>query len=149
MPKVYSDGLRRKLLEAHQRGEGSLPKLGARFSVSVRWAKKVSRALLHNGEMERVAGAKQDPNSKMTAEVRERLRDWLTVQSDLTLAELRARQEREVRCSVRMGRLGTVLREFDLRPKRGHSTLPSRTPKRGGSNACSGGSRWAGSTPDA
>jgi transposase len=149
MPKLYSDDLRRKLLEAHQRGEGSLPSLAVRFSVSVGWAKKISRALLHNGQMERVAGAKRGPTSKMTTEVRERLRDWLTVQSDLTLAELRARLEQELQCSVSVGRLWTVLRELDLRLKKSHSTLPNRTPKRGGSIARSGGRRWAGSTPNA
>lgn len=141
MPKVYSDDLRRKLLEAHQRGEGSLPSLAARFSVSVGWAKKISRSLLHNGQMERVTGAKRGPASKLTEEVRERLRDWLAAQSDLTLVELRIRLLREMQCEVSMGRLWTVLREMNLRLKKSHSTPPSRTPKRGSGNGRNGGSR--------
>ena len=145
MAKVYSDDLRRKLLEAHQRGEGSLPSLAARFSVSVGWAKKVSRALLHNGQMERPPGAKRGRTSKLTAEVRERLRLWIATQADLTLAELRARLERELHLSVSVGRLWTVLRETNLRLKKSHSTPPSRTPKQAGGNARSGGSRWSGS----
>ena len=145
MAKVYSDDLRRKLLEAHQRGEGSLPSLAARFSVSVGWAKKVSRALLHNGQMERSVGAKRGPASKLTAEVRERLRAWIATQADLTLAELRVRLERELHLRVSVGRLWTVLREANLRLKKSHSTPPSRTPKQVGGNARSGGSRWSGS----
>ena len=145
MAKVYSDDLRRKLLEAHQRGEGSLPNLAARFSVSVGWAKKVSRALLHNGQMERPAGAKRGPASKLTAEVRERLRSWIATQADLTLAELRVRLEQELQLRVSVGRLWTVLRETNLRLKKSHSTPPSRTPKQVGGNARSGGNRWSGS----
>lgn len=141
MPKVYSDDLRRKLLEAHQRGEGSLPSLAARFSVSVGWAKKVSRALRHTGQMERLPGAKRGPVSKLTAEVRERLRGWIAVQSDLTLAELRARLTRELDLQVSVGRLWTVLQESDLRLKKSHSTPPSRTPQRASGNARSGGNR--------
>jgi len=72
---VYSDDLRRKLLEAHQRGEGSLPSLAARFSVSVGSAKKVLRALLHNGQMERPPGAKRGRTNKLTAEVLQGLKE--------------------------------------------------------------------------
>jgi transposase len=145
MPKVYSDDLRRKLLEAHQRNEGSLPSLAARFSVSVGWAKKVSQALLHTGQMERSAGAKRGRTSKLTEEVRERLRSWIAAQSDLTLAELRARLEQELDLSVSVGRLWTVLWEMNLRLKKSHSAPPGRTPKQAGSNARGGGRRWAGS----
>ena len=114
MPKVYSDDLRRKLLEAHQRGEGSLPSLAVRF--------------------------------KLTGQVRERLRAWIAAQADLTLAELRGRLAQELDLSISVGRLWTVLREMNLRLKKSRFTLPSRTPKRAGGNARSGGSRWAGST---
>ena len=146
MAKVYSDDLRRKLLEAHQRGEGSLSSLAARFSVSVGWAKKVSRTLLHTGQMERPSGAKRGPASKLTGPVRERVGAWIAAQSDLTLAELRARLARELDLSVSVGRLWTVLREMNLRLKKSRCTPPSRTPKRVGGNARSGGSRSARST---
>ena len=145
MARVYSDDLRRKLLEAHQRGEGSLPSLAARFSVSVGWAKKVSRSLLHTGQMERSPGAKRGRTSKLTEQVREHLRAWITSQADLTLAELRARLAQELALSVSVGRLWTVLGEMDLRLKKSHSTPPSRTPKQAGRSVPSGGSRWAGS----
>ena len=63
MAITYSDDLRRKLLEAHGEGEGSLPVLAARFRVSVGWAKKISSALLHTGQMERAAGKKSSVSS--------------------------------------------------------------------------------------
>ena len=145
MPRVYSDDLRRKLLEAHKRGEGSLTSLAMRFSVSVGWAKKVSRALLHTGQMERPPGAKRGPASKLTEEVRKSLRSWIAAQADLTLEELRSRLRQECELSVSVGRLWAVLRELDLRLKKSRSTPPSRTPKRAAGNARSGGSRWPGS----
>jgi transposase len=120
-----------------------------RFSVSVGWAKKVSRALLHTGQMERPPGAKRGPVSKLTEEVRKSLRSWIAAQADLTLAELRLRLRQECELSVSVGRLWAVLRELDLRLKKSHSTPPSRTPKRAAENARNGGSRWSGSKPSA
>jgi hypothetical protein len=42
MAKSYGDDLRRKLLQAYDRGEGTLEQLAGRFSVSVPWAWKIS-----------------------------------------------------------------------------------------------------------
>jgi hypothetical protein len=44
MWKPYGDDLRRKLLYAHDQGEGTLEELAGRFLVSVAWAKKISAA---------------------------------------------------------------------------------------------------------
>ena len=44
MAQAYSNELRRKLLTAHKRGEGSLAQLAKRFAVSLGWAKKISAA---------------------------------------------------------------------------------------------------------
>jgi transposase len=63
------------------------------------------------------------------------LRAWIAAQADLTLAELRARLAQELDLSVSVGRLWTVLREMNLRPKKSRFTLQSRTPKRAGSRA--------------
>jgi transposase len=46
MATAYSDDLRRKLLEAHQRKEGSLAQLAERFSVGLGWALKISSQLV-------------------------------------------------------------------------------------------------------
>jgi transposase-like protein len=71
--QAYSDEFRRKFLEAYQAGEGSLPELAARFHVSVGWAKHISAALTHTGQMERPAGRKRGRRSRVTAEAQEYL----------------------------------------------------------------------------
>src|SRR5271166_4924000 len=43
MAKSYGDDLRRKLLQAHDRGEGTLEQLAQRFSVSARWTPQSHR----------------------------------------------------------------------------------------------------------
>jgi transposase len=54
MAKSYGDDLRRKLLQAHDRGEGTLEQLAERFSVSAPWAWKISAQRKRSGQMERV-----------------------------------------------------------------------------------------------
>src|SRR3990170_1264263 len=54
MAKAYSNDLRRKLLEAYDRGEGNLPELAERFGVSTPWAWKISAQRRRTGQRERV-----------------------------------------------------------------------------------------------
>ncbi|HEY1757153.1 MAG TPA: hypothetical protein VGG72_17400 [Bryobacteraceae bacterium] len=56
MATAYSDDLRRKLLEAHQRKEGSFSQLAQRFCVSYGWALKISAQLHRRGKLEPAAG---------------------------------------------------------------------------------------------
>ena len=49
MAKAYSDDLRRRVLEAHERGEGTLEELAERFSVSLGWVGKISAAYTRTG----------------------------------------------------------------------------------------------------
>jgi transposase len=74
MARAYSDDLGRKFLEAHERGEGSLAELAERFHVSVGWAEKISATLRRTGKMERPAGGKRGPKSRLSPEVVEYLR---------------------------------------------------------------------------
>jgi transposase len=87
MAKSYGDDLRRKLLQAHDRGEGTLEQLAQRFSVSAPWAWKISAQRKRNGQMERVE-QRRGGNRKVTAAVEQRLLGWVQAQPDLTLAEL-------------------------------------------------------------
>ena len=129
MARAYSDDLRRKLLEAHRLGEGSLAQLAARFRVSHSWAKGISATLTRTGRMERPPAGPRGPQSKLTSEVREQLRSWIASQPDLTLAEMQQRLAQQRRLQVSIGRLWTVLREMGLRLKKSHSTPPNRAPK--------------------
>ena len=140
MAEPYSDDLRRKLLEAHDRGEGSLEALAQRFGVSAPWAWKISAQRKRPGRMERVE-QRHGPESKVSGEVEERLRRWVRQQPDLTLQELQERLQETARLPVSMGWLGQVLRRRQLRLKKNRSTPRNRTLPQPSSAAKRGG-RW-------
>jgi transposase len=145
MASPYSDDLRRKLLNAHRRGEGSLSQLAKRFDVSFGWARKISAALRSTGKMERTPGGPRGPSSKITEAVRQDLRNWIAKQADLTLAELQLRlyEQRDLELSI--SRLWQVLGQTGLRLKKSHSTPSSKTRLRASSNAASGAKQRTGS----
>src|SRR3972149_1697652 len=84
MAKAYSDDLRRKILEAHDRKAGSLRELAERVGVSHPWALKISSQRRWTGQMERVE-QRHGSLSRATAEVEARLRRLLREQPDRTL----------------------------------------------------------------
>jgi transposase len=53
MARPYSDDLRRKLLESHDPGKGTLAGLADQFGVSLSWAWKISSARKRTGSTER------------------------------------------------------------------------------------------------
>lgn len=130
MATAYSDDLRRKLLEAHRRKEGSLAELAKRFSVSLAWAEKVSGCLKRTGKMERPAGRRRGPASKITAGIESKLKEWVAKQPDLTLAELQLCLFEQQQLEVSIGRLWKALKDLGLRLKKSRSTPASRIPKR-------------------
>ncbi len=127
MARAYSDDLRRKLLEAHRSGKGSLPELAALFNVSVAWAKNVSSTLLHTGRMERPAGGKWGRRSRVTAEALEYLAARVKEQPDRTLAKLQEDLERECGIQIRHSQLWVILKRMGLRFKKSRSAPPNRT----------------------
>src|ERR1700731_181863 len=131
MATAYSDDLRRKVLEAHQRKEGSLSQLAERFSVSFGWALKISSQLRRSGKMERAAGRRRGPTSKITTEIQQELQNWIAQQADLTLAELQLRLYEQRKLEISLSRLWTVLKGLGLRLKKSRSPTPNRIPKRG------------------
>jgi transposase len=118
MATTYSDDLRIKVLEAYDDGEGTLAEMAERFRVSEGWVKKISAARLRTGKMERVAGAKRGPASKITPEIRTFLSNAVKGKNDSTLAELQLRLFEEKQLEVSIGRLWSVLDELNLRFKK-------------------------------
>lgn len=143
MASAYSDDLRRKFFEAYQRGDGSISVLAGRFGVSVSWAEKLMRTLRKTGKVERPPGGKRGPASKLTAELRERIRAWIEARRDLTLAQIQLRLWDEQKLGVSLSRLWTVLDEMGLYLKKSHSTPPSKIHRRINSDGASGGRRRA------
>jgi transposase len=134
MAKWYGDDLRRKLLQAYDRGEGTLEQLAERFSVSAPWAWKISAQRKRSGQMERIE-QRRGTVRKVTAEVEQRLRGWVQAQPDLTLAELQQKLEKTHSLHVSIGRLWQVLRGMGLRLKKSRSTPANATRKRISSGA--------------
>jgi transposase len=135
MAKAYGDDLRRKLLEAHDRGEGTLLELAERFSVSGQWAWKISAQRKHSGQMERIEQRRRGRISKITPEVQQQLRRLLREQADATLAELQERMQQGRKLHISLGLLWKTLRKIGLRLKKSHSMPKSRTRKKAASNA--------------
>ena len=138
MAKAYSNDLRRKLLEAYDRGEGSLRELAERFGVSSPYAWNISAQRKRTGQVER-AEQRHGPESKVTPGVEQQLRSWVRQQPDLTLAEIQERLWKTVRLPVSLARLWQVLRRLQLRLKKNRSMPRNRTPRK-----ISGGGRRGG-----
>ncbi len=117
MAKAYSNDLRRKLLEAYDRGEGSLRELAERFGVSSPYAWKISAQRKRTGWVERVE-QRHGPQSKVTETVPQQLRTWVRQQPDLTLLEIQERLWETQRLPVSVSRLWQVLRRLPLRLKK-------------------------------
>jgi len=131
MARAYSDDLRRKLLEAHQGGKGTLAELAERFGVSSRWAWKVSSAYRHSGSMERT---RQRRHGVVAARVDAGVRELVADKPDIVLRELQAALRADGR-SISIPHLWRTLRRLGLRLKKSRSMPPSGTPKRTGASA--------------
>jgi transposase len=138
MARAYSDDLRRKFLEVHEQGEGSLAELAERFHVSEGWAEKISATLRRTGKMERPAGGKRGPKSRLSPEATEYLRSRVKEQPDRTLAELQEDLRRHKGIGIGITQLWVALRRMGLRLKKSHSTPLSRTASESERNASSG-----------
>jgi len=140
MARAYSNDLRRKLLEAHEQGLGTLEELAEEFGVSLGFAKKISAALRRTGQMERIE-QRHGRIGQVTGMAQERLRERLCQQPDLTLAELQRWLREQVQVSISRQRVWVILGQMKLRLKKNRSMLRSRTRRRTSNAAKLGGRR--------
>lgn len=140
MSRAYSDDIRRKFLEAHEWGKGTLEELAEKFGVSLGYAKKISAARRRTGRMERPQ-QRHGRISRVTPLAQDRLRRLLREQPDRTLAELQRWLGEQIGVSLSIGRLWGVLREMKLRLKKSRSMPRSKIPRKTGSAAKRGGKR--------
>jgi transposase len=138
MARCYGDDLRRKLLSAYDRGEGTLTQLAERFSVSVGWARKISSQRKRTGQAERVP---HRPGRKLRTgpEAQQQVKAWFAAQPDLTLAEVQARLKSEADVQISLPQIWFLLRRLGLRLKKSRSTPRSETarPTSGGAKSIS------------
>jgi|SRR5208283_116814 len=129
MPKPMSDDLRRRILQAYERQEGSQRELAERFGVGWEYVRKIRKQWRRSGQMERPPQARHGPLSRVTEAARENLRGWLQQQPDRTLSELRELLQANG-VSVSRSRVGQVVQQMGLRRKKKRSTRSSATRKR-------------------
>ena len=139
MAKVYSDDLRRRILEAYLGKEGTVAQIAARFRVSVGYVNKILRQYRRTGRMEHIPF---HPGRKplFTPPIREQLRAWLKGQPDLTLAELQEKLHHSAHLRVSLPSLWMVLKKMGLRLKKSRST-PKNKIRRGFSSSAKATSR--------
>jgi transposase len=121
MPKPLSDDLRCRILQAYLRREGSQAELARRFGVSFEYVRKIRRQWRSSGRMERQPQSRHGRLSRITAAVKEQLRDWVREQPDRTLAEL-GEQLHAQGVTVSRSRVSQILHQMGLRLKKSRST---------------------------
>jgi transposase len=126
MPRIYSNDLRRKFLQAYDEGEDTLEELAEQFRVSLGWAKKISAHRSRSGEVDAPVW-RHGPVSRVTPAVQEWIRKQVRAQPDLTLQELRELLEEAQQVRLSMGRMWLALRQLGLPLKKKRSTRKSRT----------------------
>ena len=140
MARAYADDLRRKLLQAHDRKQGSLRALAERFGVSAGWAWKISAMRRRTGTTERPQ-QRHGPVSRVTPAVEGRLRELVRARSDVTLAELQQQLQRDPGLYLSIGRLWLALQRMGLRLKKSHSTRRNKITQKSRRGVSFGGKR--------
>jgi transposase len=127
MARAYSDDLRRKLLEAHAAGKGSLPVLAERFGVSLAWAWKISAARKRSGHTTRPPQSRHGVASRID---RDQIASLLRAKPDLLLRELQAELHASTGVGVSTPHLWKIVGELGFRRKKSRSMPPNATPQR-------------------
>lgn len=140
MPRSYSNDLRRKVLEAHAAGKGSMRELAERFGVSLGWVEKISRQQRRTGAMERVE-QRHGPISRVTEAIEATVREQVRRAPDRTLVEWQRVLREAQGIELGVTQIWRVLRRMGLRLKKSRSTPKSKTPKKAAGVAKSGGTR--------
>jgi len=140
MAGPYSNDLRRKFLQAYEKGKGTLGKLAEQFGVSVGWAKKISAARTRTGQIDRPPW-RRGPVSRVTGEVQQWIREGIGRQPDMTLMELQQQLQEAKGLRLSIGRLWLALRQMGLPLKKSHSTPRSKKRRRRSAAGKRGGKR--------
>jgi transposase len=128
MARAYSDDLRRKLLEAHAAGKGTLPVRAERFGVSLAWAWKISAARKRSGTTARPPQRRHGVPSRID---RGKIASLLRARPDLLLRELQAELQARTGVGVStphlwkiVGELGFLLKKVAPRHRTRHRREP-------------------------
>ncbi len=140
MAGAYSNDLRRKFLQAYEKGKGTLAELAESFEVSVGWAKKISARRTRTGQIDRPPW-RRGPQSRITPAVEDWMREQIRRQPDLTLLELQQQMQPAQGLRLSIGRLWLALRQMGLRLKKSRSMPRSKTRRKRNGGGKRGGKR--------
>jgi len=140
MAGAYSNDLRRKFLQAYDKGKGTLQELADQFEVSLGWAKKISARRTRTGQID-LQPWRRGPKSRVTPAVQQWLGKQIAQQPDLTLMELQERLQQKQGLRLSVGRLWLALQQMGLRLKKSRSTPRNKKPRKR-----NGGGRHGGKT---
>jgi transposase len=129
MAAAYSLDLRRKIVEAYERGSRSQAEIADVFGVSLAFVEKLLRQYRETGELEPVRH-RAGRHPLLNAAACEQLHHWLDEQSDLTLAELADRLQTQFGLCVSLSGVWRALRRLGLRRKKRLSMPASATRHR-------------------
>ena len=126
MGAAYSVDLRRKVVEACERGTASQADVAQSFGVSLSFVEKLLRLHRRTGALEpdrRRAGRPAQVDAATCAQVQR----WLEEQNDLTLAELAERLQAQCGLCVSISCVWRLMHRLHMRRKKRHSMPASGT----------------------
>lgn len=122
MPKAYSVDLRRKLVDAYDRGGVSQARLAKQFGVAQSFVEKLLKQRRESGSLLPKVRATQTP-PKLNEEHRAILAELVEASNDATLAELRERLYERTGVKVGITTVHNTLKRMGLTVKK---NVPSR-----------------------
>lgn len=129
MAAAYSLDLRRKIVQAYERGARSQVEIAEIFGVSLAFVEKLLRQYRQSGALEPVR-KRPGRHRLIDAGASEQLQHWLQEQSDLTLAELADRLQTQCGLHVSPSCVWRLLRRLGLRRKKRLSMQANATHRR-------------------
>ena len=119
--KSYSYDLRQKVINAHNKKEGSQRQLAKRFSVSLSFVQSLLRRYRSNGTVEaKPHGGGQKP--KLNNEQLTLVELLIESDNDATLVELCERLEQKTQVKISRSTMGRVTQKLNLTRKKKHCT---------------------------
>lgn len=118
MPAPYSVDLRWRIVRACEQGNESQREVAELFQVSRATVENILRLYRRTGDVIPREHAHAGPPIRVDAAGRERIRQWIEEQPDLTLAELRERFERSTGMQASLPTMCRILKALGLRRKK-------------------------------
>jgi putative transposase len=141
--RPYSTDLRRRVIDAHRRGDGSIRDLADQFEIAARTIENWIELERETGSVAPRAHGGGAP-ARLSSVHREVLRRLVQDDPDATLPQLAERLARATRCRVHPWTIGRALADLNLPRKKRRSTRRSAigtmcvghgAPSAGGSHA--------------